>query len=326
MDVRLGGRSVKRRTVWILGLSMGIPVVLIAAGLLILRLSSSNPEVDLTSIAVKDLPDVWAEESAAIDVNEEADDASNETTLSIEGQDADAVVLPLTIDAFELPISGTLIMVNGGKPFGEESFDLTHDGDGVTLRSDGAFWFKALVATITLKYNQVLQLDSHLRPMSLTSAFDAPLGFGRKMQATFEDGQATVRSGDDDEAFSVNLDRAFVLGTFSTYAVIPLLYELRQLEGEVNFETLIFGGPPNSNEDAETEGLPETRISRIEDTTIQFGDRQLAVSQYQISGDRGTMTLFARGIEMLGLFTGDDEESMFVYRADYFEDGFEFGN
>jgi hypothetical protein len=35
------------------------------------------------------------------------------------------------------------------------------------------------------------------------------------------------------------------------------------------------------------------------------------------------MTLYARGVELLGLFAGDGEESLFVYRADYFEDGFE---
>jgi len=321
---------VKRRTKWILGLSVGVPTILIVVVLLVLRLLSPNTELKLASIEVKDLPGVWTQESPAIDVNETADDAnddaSNEITIPIEGQDAEAVVLPPTIDAFELPISGTLVMVNGGKPFGEESFDLTREGDGVMLRSNGTFWFKALVATITLKYDQVLQLDSYLRPISLASAFDAPLGFGRKMQAEFSDESAIVRTGDDVEEFSVDLERAFVLGTFSTYAIIPLLYELRQFEGEVSLETMIFGGPPNSSGDAETEGLPETRISRIEDTTIQFDDRQLEVSQYQISGGMGTMTLFAHGVEMLGLFAGDDEESMFVYRADYFEDGFEFGN
>jgi hypothetical protein len=49
----------------------------------------------------------------------------------------------------------------------------------------------------------------------------------------------------------------------------------------------------------------------------------MTVSRYFLSGDMGTMTLYARGVELLGLYTGDDEKSLFVYRADYFEDGFE---
>jgi len=192
------------------------------------------------------------------------------------------------------------------------------------LRSNGKFWFKALVATITLKYDQVLQFDSYLRPLSLASTFDAPLGFGREVQAEFTDGSAVVRSGDTVDEYAVNLESAFVLGTFSTYAVIPLLYELREFEGETGLETLVFGGPPNSDETAEEDGLPETRISRIEDGVIQFDGREMAVSQYEVTGSMGTMRLFALGIELLGLFAGDSEESLFVYRADYFEDGFTF--
>ena len=52
-------------------------------------------------------------------------------------------------------------------------------------------------------------------------------------------------------------------------------------------------------------------------------DQELTVSRYEISGDLGAMMLYARGVELLGLFAGDEEESMFVYRADYFENGFE---
>jgi hypothetical protein len=35
------------------------------------------------------------------------------------------------------------------------------------------------------------------------------------------------------------------------------------------------------------------------------------------------MMLYARGVELLGLYAGDEEESLFVYRADYFKNGFE---
>ena len=308
----------KRRTKWVLGLSVGIPVGLIAIVILALRLSSPNPELDLASIEVKDLPGVRIQESTSADV---AADSPN-----VE-EPVETIVLPPTIDEYGLPISGTLVMVREDKPFGEETFELSLEGDDVMLRSNGKFWFKALIATITLKYDQVLQMDSHLRPLMLSSAFDAPLGFSRNVHAEFSDGGAIVQSGDDVTEFIVNVDRAFVLGTFSTYAVLPLLYELREFEGEVGLETLIFGGPHTSSEDTPTEGLPETRISRIEDVEIRFDGRELTVSQYEISGDMGTMTLYALGVEMLGLLAGDgEEESLFVYRADYFQDGFEVGN
>ena len=306
----------KRRTRWILGLSVGIPVLLIGGLLLVFWLTSPNPELALSSVEVKDLPDVWTQEPPPVDVADATD--------SVEPVE-DVVALP-TIETMGLPISGSLVMIGDGKPFGEEAFELSLDGEDVMLRSNGQFWFKALIATITLRYDQVLQLDSYLRPVMLSSAFDAPLGFDRKMQAEFGDGQATVRSGDDVTEFSVDLDRAFVLGTFSTYAVIPLLYELREIEGEVTFETLVFGGPPSRDDEAADNGLPEMTISKVEDATIRFADQVLTVSQYQLSGDMGVMTLYARGVEMLGLYAGDDEESMFVYRADYFEDGFEIGN
>jgi hypothetical protein len=113
------------------------------------------------------------------------------------------------------------------------------------------------------------------------------------------------------------------MGTFSTYAVVPLLYELRQSEGVVSFDVLMFGGPPNRDEEAVDDGLPEMRVEKIEDGAIRFDDQVLLVSRYALSGDMGVMTLYTRGVELLGLSAGDDEESLFVYRADYFEDGFE---
>jgi len=321
----------KVRMRWIVGLGIGIPILLVLAVLVVLRLMSSSPQLDLSSIEVKELPSAWEQEPPSAEV---ADHSIEGNSVAAPGVTVapnmdvpeEAAVEPPTIDTFELPIVGTLVMVNKGKPFGEESFELVLDGDNVMLRSSGRFWFKALIATITLKYNQVLQMDSSLRPVMLSSTFDAPLGFGRETQAKFVDGRAIVRSGDAVTEYPVDLERAFVLGTFSTYAVIPLLYELREFDGEVGLETLVFGGPPNSSDEAGTDGLPETSIARIEDVAIRFDGREMIVAQYEISGSMGTMTLYARGIEMLGLFAGDDEESLFVYRADYFDDGFEIGD
>lgn len=319
----------KRRTKWILGLGIGTPVVLLAALIVVLMLSSSDPEQNLASIEIKTLPGVQAQDPEILEAppvvgesNDEPAAAESEAPQSLDSPSQPIVPAP-SIGDFGLPLSGTLVMVGSDKPFGEESFEITLEDNEVILRSNGRFWFKALIATITLKYDQILQMDSWLRPISLASSFDAPLGFGQDIQASFEENSAIVRSGKDVDEFPVDLNRAYILGTFSTYAIVPLLYELRESEGTISLETLVFGGPPNRDEESPADGLPESTITKMDDTMIQFGDQQLGVSQYEISGDMGTMTLFALDAEMLGLFAGGSEESLFVYRADYFEDGFE---
>ncbi|MCK5246791.1 hypothetical protein KAR02_07820 [Candidatus Bipolaricaulota bacterium] len=303
----------KRRTKWIIGLAVGIPIALIVGVVLVLLLTSPNPDAELASIEIKELPDAWLQEASEVPVDLE---------LGTAGPAPEEEVRP-SLDDLALPISGTLVMQGDERPFGEETFQIAIEEDRVVLRTNGKFWFKALIATITIPFDQILQLDSELHPLMLSSTFDAPLGFGRSIHAEFENERAVVRSGDDVSEYAVELDQAFVLGTFSTYAVVPLLYELRQSEGVVSFDVLVFGGPPNRDEEAVDDGLPEMRVEKIEDGTIRFDNQELTVSRYVISGDMGNMTLYARGVELLGLYAGGNEESMFIYRADYFENGFE---
>ena len=303
----------KRRTKWIIGLAVGIPIVLIGGVVLVLLLTSPNPGAELASIEIKKLPDAWLQEASEdpVDLEPDAEDPAPEEEVEP------------SVGDLGLPISGTLVMQGDERPFGEEMFQIAIEEDRVVLRTNGKFWFKALIATMTIPFDQILMLDSELRPLTLSSTFDAPLGFGRSVQAVFEDDLAVVRSGDDVSEYAVALDQAFVLGTFSTYAIVPLLYELRQSTGVVSFDVLVFGGPPNRDEEAADDGLPEMRVEKIEDGAIRFDGQVLTVSRYILSGDMGAVTLYARGVELLGLFTGGDEESLFVYRADYFENGFE---
>ena len=303
----------KRRTKWIVGLAIGIPIVLIGSIVFVLLLTSPNPAAELASIEIKELPDAWLQEESEdpIDLEPGSEDPVPE-------EEAEP-----SLDDLGLPISGTLVMQGGERPFGEETFQIAIEEDRVVLRTNGKFWFKALIATITIPFDQILMMDSDLRPLMLSSTFDTPLGFDRSVQAEFGDERAVVRSGDDVSEYAVALDQALVLGTFSTYAVVPLLYELRQSKGVVSFDVLVFGGPHNRDEGAVDDGLPEMRVEKIEDDAIRFDDQVLTVSRYVLSGDMGAMTLYARGVELLGLFAGDGEKSLFVYRADYFEDGFE---
>lgn len=303
----------KRRTKWIIGLAIGIPIVLIGGVVLVLLLTSPNLDAELPSIEIRELPDAWLQEASEdpVDLEPDTEDPAPEEEAKP------------SFDDLGLPISGTLVMQGDERPFGEETFQIAIEEDRVVLKANGKFWFKVLIATITIPFDQILMMDSQLRPLMLSSTFDAPLGFGRSMQAEFNDDRAIVESGDDVSEYAVALDQAFVMGTFSTYAVVPLLYELRQSKGVVSFDVLMFGGPPNRDEEAVDDGLPEMRVEKIEDGAIRFDDQVLIVSRYALSGDMGTVTLYARGVELLGLYAGDDEESLFVYRADYFENGFE---
>ncbi len=306
----------KRRTKWFIGLALGIPIALIGGVILVLLLTSPTPAAELASIETKELPNAWLQEESegSIDLEPNTENAVPEEEIRP------------SLDDLGLPISGTLVMQGDERPFGEETFQLALEGDRVALHSDGRFWFKALITTIAVAFDQVLVLDSGLRPLMLSSIFDAPLGFGRDMRVKLEDSRAVIQWGDNFREYVVALDQVFVLGTFSTYVLVPLLYELRQSKGAVSFDVLVFGGSPNRDEEIDADRLPEMRVEKIEDGAIRFDDQELIVSRYEISGDMGTMMLYARGVELLGLHAGDDEESLFVYRADYFENGFEIGN
>jgi len=207
-----GAITLKRRTKWIIGLAVGIPVVLIGGFVLVLLLTAPNPDVELASIEMRELPDTWLQDvsEAPIDLEPDTDSAAPE-------EEAEP-----SIDKLGLPISGTLVMQGDERPFGEETFQLAIEEDRVVLRADGKFWFKALIATITMQFDQVLLLDSNLRPHTYSSTFDAPLGFGRSMNAEFDNERTVVRSGDDVSEYAVVLDDVFVIGHFQYLCNRPL--------------------------------------------------------------------------------------------------------
>ncbi len=297
---------VRRRTRWILGLGLGIPVAVVGIGLLVLWILTPSVHTTLSSIETKSLPETWTDEASPIE----------EPGGDIEAS-ASAETTP-TIDTIGLPVSGTLVILGNGRPFGEESFTAdVGDGD-VVLRAQGKYWFKALIATISVSFDQTLTLDRRLRPRSMISTFDGPLGFGGAFQVLVDEAHATVHLKNEVREYDV-ADRVFVLGTFSTYAMIPLLDGLGELEDPTAFQTLVFGGPSNR----EDPDLPTMRVEKVADGTIRYDGTDLRVERYVISGDMGTMTLFAKGSEFLGLQAGGNQETLFVYRGDYFENGFE---
>jgi len=303
----------KRRTRWMLGLGIGIPLALIAIAATLLLLSGSNPENTLSSIDVRDLPTEWTSEDSEPEAAADVPEATG----------PELSTGPPTVDSIGLPLSGTLVMSGDGEPFGEEAYTVSLQEGVVVLQATGEFWFTALIATITIGFDQTLEMDRTLRPRWLTASFDGPLRFDRELRAEVGTSSVSVITGGDVRRIDLREDDVFVVNTFSTYALVPLVFELRQPEGRIDFETLLLGGPPSAEDDANADGLPVMSVERVDDGVIHYQDRELTVARYLITGDTGEMMLYARGAELLGVYAGGEDGSLFVYRADYFEGGFD---
>jgi len=89
---------------------------------------------------------------------------------------AAGLALPHVTAGPELPYvsSGRLSLFANGKSFGEETYDLRIAQEGTTLRSSGRFWFKVVLATVQVSFEQTLEADATLRPILYTAAFHAP--------------------------------------------------------------------------------------------------------------------------------------------------------
>jgi hypothetical protein len=306
--MNVGRTSMKRRTRWILCLGVGIPLILIGAAVVILLLLDHDPDAVLSSIDVKELPSDWTPEAPA-----PSDDS--ETT--------EPAIAPPTIESIDLPVSGTLVITGDGEPFGEERYTFSLGEGAVVLNSMGEFWFKALIARITISFEQSLEMDRLLRPHRLTASFDGPFGFERELRADVGASSVTVISGGEIRRIDLQRDDIFVVNTFSTYALVPLLFELRQPSTRIDCEMLLLAGSPSAENDENAASLPEMHVERSTDGIIRYQGRNLIVSRYIISGDTGEMILYARGIELVGIYAGGEEGSLFVYRADYFDGGFD---
>jgi hypothetical protein len=306
---------VKRRTKWIVGLAIGVPLALVGAVAIVLLFMNEDPADVTSSVAVKDLPSTLSPETSP----------SLDTSLPpTDSETAPESFQPPSIASLGFPMTGTLIMEGDGESFGEETYALTLEEDSVVLSASGKFWFKVLIATITIGFDQTLLLDTSLRPQSLDVAFDGPLRFDREIHAEVAANSVTIRTGDEIRTLDLRTENIFVISTFSTYALIPLLFELRGIEGRVGFETLLLGGPPNQENTDDADGLPIMSVERTTDGIIRYQGRDIGVSRYVISGGTGAMMLFALGTEFLGVYAEDDDEgALLIYRADYFEGGFE---
>ena len=291
----------------------GALVLIVGGGLAALRLSSPPVSEFRAMSEKKELPQDWLEPPRSQEakspetVQTSAEIAASSPTSAISSRQARAT-------------SGTLLFVGGERPFGEESYELTLDDEGAVLTSFGRFWFKALVATINVTFEQRLEADGTLRPTTYDLAFAGPLGFDRAVHTEIVGDEAITTSGD--ERSSTPIEDPFILGAFSTYAFLPAVLAERDEEGPAAFDVLAFGGPPGQSED--DSGRP-ARMIVVErpPITIRSGTLVLETDAFTIRSAFGNGTLLARDTEFLAFLAGDADDALAVYRADYFPDGFE---
>jgi len=296
---------------WILGVAVAA-----IGGLAIAFFLSSPGAIDLPlDVETKEIPRSWIDpDEVAADV----DEVGPEDAESSPGPPADGPATPYVS-------TGKLTMIGDGKPFGEEAYELTISEDRATLYSTGRFWFKVVLATIQVTFEQTFEGDGDLRPVMYVAEFHAPLGFDRSVRATVEDGRVTVEGSDDVEELLIEPENTFTLGTFSTYVLLPRLFALRRDNGSASFEVLVFGGPPSQGSDAESteDGLPVMTVERTGTASLRAGDVLFDADCYLVSSDLGNSELFARGDEFLAFRAGDGDDSLWVYRSDFFPDGLE---
>jgi hypothetical protein len=306
-------RMTRRRKVllWILGVAVAA-----IGGLAIAFFLSSPGAIDLPlDVETKEIPRSWIDpDEVAADVNE----VRPEDAEPSPGPPADGPATPYVS-------TGKLTMIGDGKPFGEEVYELTISEERATLYSTGRFWFKVVLATIQVTFEQTFEGDGDLRPVMYVAEFHAPLGFDRSLRATVEDGRVTVEGSDDVEELLIEPENTFTLGTFSTYVLLPRLFALRRDNGSASFEILVFGGPPNQRSGTESteDGLPVMTVELTGTASLRVGELLLDADCYLVSSDLGTSELFARGDEFLAFRAGDGDESLLVYRSDFFPDGIE---
>ena len=300
----------RRRWLRIALIALSALVLLMGGLLLALRLTSPSAPVALTVPERKELPEAWGspEESEPLEALEPAT-----------SQPPSATELESTDRPAPFSTSGTLAFFRSGRPFGEESYELEIAANSMTLRSRGRFWFKVVVATISITFEQTLTADAALRPASYSAVFDAPLGLGREITALFEGESATILSGDQESQIRIS-ESTIVLGMFSTYALLPVAFPLRATDGVATFEILAFGGPPGQAEEGASSQMVLERLPAV---ILRADDRTLSVDAYRVSSAFGDSLLLAKDQELLALLAGEEDESLTVYRSDFFPNGFD---
>lgn len=311
----------RRRWPWVLGIALGLPVCLIGAFLAWTVWSGRTADSPLADVEVKELPAAW--QSASEDVETTQTPSSTLSTAA----PADAAPAPADSGLLTESLEGVLAFVGRGRPFGGERYAIEPLPEGgARLASSGAFEFKVVLATIRVPFTQELTLDAALNPQVYRLHIDGVVGFGeRDVEMAVEGDLARIRSGDATRETPLGPNRPFIIGTFATYALVPLLLAGEPPDAEVTFDLFAFGGPPGDGDDDETEARPAMTFGPLEKREILVGQTTFQVDARPVRSELGDSLLLSTGKELLGVVAWGDggEAGLVIYRADYFPDGFE---
>ena len=304
----------RHRRLWHIALFVGTPLLVIAIAVIVLVLVGSHTVSDKDlSVEPKEIPSDWMVSG------------STTQTASVVGTDADEI--PLTEQPtlpVERSMSGALIIIGNGKQFGEESYDLRiSSGNGVHMTSRGTFSFKVILAKVTATFSQDISLDRDLRPAHYTLEMSGPLGIGnRRVEGAVVGNVACLTSGDKEDEIHVGTGNPLVLGTFSTYALIPVLFSLLESNGAAEFQVIPLMSGRGQEDDAGKADQPILlRVERAGDVLVTTGTSKVLVDKYILTSSIGNSTLLAKNDEFLALVSSSGEGSLIAYRSDYFPDG-----
>ncbi len=215
-----------------------------------------------------------------------------------------------------------------GEPVGQESYILSRSEDEtIRLSSQGRLSFKIPFLTVNLNFTQEVMLDSQLSPLSVLVDLHGPLGIGsRRMEAQVDGDQMVISSRGKTAQRRIKPEYTFILAMFSSYALIPLVFQDRAEDGRASFTVLAWGGPPAGGKDGDgsdpSESFP-AEVALQGTATVVVDSEKLEVDRYRVITPTGENTLLAKGQEFIA-FQGQGEQGRFsIYRSDYFPRGFE---
>jgi hypothetical protein len=291
----------RKRWTWILLGAFLLLSLLALAFVLVLHFTAPVPRGEEPTVAVKAIPLDWIELPAGPPAAEEPATSS----------------VPATWQS-----AGALVLTADGRSFGEEAYELSVSADGAVLESAGRFWFKVLLATIDVAFEQRWEGGADLETTLYTLHMDAPFGQGQDVAGASDGDRFVVRHNRDETSVSIAPERTVILGTFSTYALVPLWFEQRQQGGVASFDVLLFGGPPGAAPAPEDGGLPQVLVERGGAATARGDGLLIEVETYRLRSPLGDSVLYAKGREFLALVAGTPDRPLLVYRSDYFPQGF----
>ncbi len=313
-------RTKVRRVLIIVAIAIA---ALVGGFVLVIYLTAPRDEPTSRSVAQKDIPADWITGEEALTPPQTAAASRFETPV----QPTQSQSLPQVVEEVAGPAAwnteGSLTYVSDGRPFGEEEYEISIGPNQVALRSSGSFRFKVVVATIRITFDQSLKGDFGMAPTAYHLQIDAPLGMDQEITGDRSSNRFTVVRNGKSSEIEIDPASTVVLGTFSTYALLPALLAQDASTPRKDFRVLMFGGPPGAGGDADDGGLPLLSIERWGGTSIRTASGKIAVDRYRVLSDFGESTLLAKGKDFLALLSEGEEGTLRVYRTDFFPDGFE---